>query len=57
MGFQMLGVSSFGEAEFWLALIKILAISAFFLCAILVIGSVIGGERLVSRSTTIPAHL
>lgn len=32
--FQLLGVRSFGEAEFWLALIKIVALVAFFIFAI-----------------------
>lgn len=33
--FQMLGVESFGEAEFWLALIKIIGLFAFFFFAII----------------------
>ncbi|KAF5093693.1 hypothetical protein D0Z03_002318 [Geotrichum reessii] len=33
--FQMLGVESFGEAEFWLALIKIIGLFAYFFFAII----------------------
>lgn len=33
--FQMLGVESFGEAEFWLALIKIVGLFAYFFFAII----------------------
>lgn len=46
MAFQFLGIKSFGEAEFWLALIKVVAIAAFFLCAILISTGVIGGENI-----------
>ena len=45
MAFQFLGIKSFGEAEFWLALIKVVAIAAFFLCAILITTGVIGGQK------------
>lgn len=31
LGFQLLGVETFGEAEFWLALIKLVGLCAFFL--------------------------
>lgn len=34
LGFQMLGVESFGEAEFWLALVKILGLAAYFIFSI-----------------------
>lgn len=46
MLFALLGVWAFGEAEFWLALIKVIAIAAFFLCAILISTGVIGGEKI-----------
>ncbi|KAL0944742.1 amino acid permease [Colletotrichum truncatum] len=46
LAFTLLGVKSFGEAEFWLALIKVIAILAFFLCAILISSGVIGGEKI-----------
>lgn len=35
LAFQLLGVESFGEAEFWLALIKLLGLTAYFLFAIM----------------------
>lgn len=34
LGFQLLGVEAFGEAEFWLALVKLGGLAAFFLFAI-----------------------
>ena len=46
MAFALLGVKSFGEAEFWLALFKVIAIVAFFLCAILISTGVIGGQSI-----------
>ncbi|KAK4892648.1 General amino acid permease [Elasticomyces elasticus] len=35
LGFQMLGVEAFGEAEFWLALVKLLGLVAYFIFAII----------------------
>lgn len=49
MAFAMLGVKSFGEAEFWLTLVKVIAIIAFFLCAILISSGVIGGQKIGFR--------
>ncbi|KAL2843146.1 amino acid permease-domain-containing protein [Aspergillus pseudoustus] len=46
MSFALLGVWAFGEAEFWLALTKILCIAAFFLCAILISSGVIGNRKI-----------
>ncbi|KAF6825634.1 amino acid permease [Colletotrichum plurivorum] len=46
LAFTLLGVKSFGEAEFWLALTKVVAIFAFFLCAIFISSGVIGGEKI-----------
>ncbi|RSL48783.1 hypothetical protein CEP53_009423 [Fusarium sp. AF-6] len=46
LAFTFLSIQSFGEAEFWLALIKIIAILAFFLCAILITSGAIGGEKM-----------
>ncbi|KAI9172813.1 amino-acid permease [Paramyrothecium foliicola] len=46
MAFQFFGIKSFGEAEFWLALAKVIAIAAFFLCAILISSGVIGGQKI-----------
>ncbi|RMZ84013.1 hypothetical protein DV737_g1400, partial [Chaetothyriales sp. CBS 132003] len=37
LAFQMLGVESFGEAEFWLALIKLAGLTAYFLFSIVYI--------------------
>lgn len=34
LGFQLLGVETFGEAEFWLALIKLVGLIAYFLFSI-----------------------
>jgi amino acid transporter len=34
LGFQLLGVATFGEAEFWLALLKLLGLVAYFLFSI-----------------------
>lgn len=34
MAFQMLGIEAFGEAEFWLALLKLLGLTAYFIFAI-----------------------
>ncbi|KAJ5333897.1 uncharacterized protein N7506_007680 [Penicillium brevicompactum] len=46
MSFALLGVWAFGEAEFWLALVKIIAILSFFLCSILISTGVIGGQNI-----------
>lgn len=35
VGFQMVGVESFGEAEFWLALVKIAGLCAYFIFSII----------------------
>ena len=43
LAFQMLGVQTFGEAEFWLALIKLLGLTAFYIFAIIYVsGGLIG---------------
>lgn len=34
LGFQLLGVTAFGEAEFWLALMKLIGLLAFFIFSI-----------------------
>ncbi|RDW81394.1 uncharacterized protein DSM5745_04951 [Aspergillus mulundensis] len=49
MSFALLGVWAFGEAEFWLALIKVIAIAAFFICAILISTGVIGNRKIGFR--------
>ena len=35
LAFQLLGVETFGEAEFWLALIKLLGLCAYYVFAIM----------------------
>ncbi|KAH6990318.1 amino acid permease/ SLC12A domain-containing protein [Ilyonectria destructans] len=48
MGFQLLGIEAFGEAEFWLALIKLVGLTAYFIFSIVyAAGGLIGqGEPL-----------
>jgi amino acid transporter len=46
LGFQMLGVESFGEAEFWLALVKLAGLCAYFIFAIVYAsGGLVGQEE------------
>lgn len=46
MGFQLLGITAFGEAEFWLALSKLLGLTAFFIFSIIyTAGGLIGQEE------------
>ncbi|CAM1507415.1 Fc.00g070560.m01.CDS01 [Cosmosporella sp. VM-42] len=48
MGFQLLGVEAFGEAEFWLALFKLLGLTAYFIFAIIYAsGGLIGQDDAV----------
>lgn len=48
LGFQLLGVTAFGEAEFWLALFKLLGLVAYFLFSIIYIsGGVIGQKHAI----------
>ncbi|KAF2719259.1 AAT family amino acid transporter [Polychaeton citri CBS 116435] len=35
LGFQMIGVEAFGELEFWLALVKLLGLTAYFIFSII----------------------
>lgn len=51
MAFQLIGVEAFGEAEFWLALVKLLGLTAYFIFAIIYAsGGLIGQDgALVSR--------
>lgn len=48
MGFQLLGIEAFGEAEFWLALIKLVGLTAYFIFSIVyAAGGLVGqGEPL-----------
>lgn len=60
--FQLLGVTAFGEVEFWLALLKLLGLTAFFVFAIIyAAGGLIGqqeplGFRYVSISYSQPTR-
>ncbi|KAF7534170.1 hypothetical protein G7054_g6497 [Neopestalotiopsis clavispora] len=50
LGFQLLGVETFGEAEFWLALVKLLGLTAYFLFAIIYVsGGVKGADAIGFR--------
>lgn len=46
MGFQLLGVAAFGEAEFWLALFKLLGLTAYFIFSIIyAAGGLVGQDE------------
>jgi amino acid transporter len=45
LGFQLLGVEAFGEAEFWLALIKLLGLTAYFIFAIVYAAGGLHGQE------------
>lgn len=46
LAFQLIGVTAFGEAEFWLALVKLLGLTAFFVFAIIYAsGGLIGQDE------------
>ncbi|KAK4505447.1 hypothetical protein PRZ48_003410 [Zasmidium cellare] len=48
MAFQLIGVEAFGEAEFWLALIKLLGLTAYFIFAIIYAsGGLVGQEHAI----------
>ena len=49
LGLSLFGVLIYGEIEFWLSLIKILAILAYFILAILIDVGVIGGTYIGMR--------
>ena len=54
-GINMLGAKGFGEAEFWLALIKVLAIVIFLIVAILILAGVFTGQGAIGLTNwTIP---
>ncbi|KAG6162117.1 hypothetical protein E4U11_002899 [Claviceps purpurea] len=44
-GFQLLGVEAFGEAEFWLALFKILGLTAYFIFSIIYAAGGLVGQK------------
>jgi len=45
LGFQLLGVETFGEAEFWLALIKLAGLVAYFVFAIIYASGGLVGQK------------
>lgn len=46
LGFQLLGVEAFGEVEFWLALLKLMGLAAYFIFAIVYAsGGLIGQQE------------
>ncbi len=57
LGFQLLGVESFGEAEFWLALIKLIGLVAYFLFSIIYVGGGIEGVRASAPVLARPGRL
>ncbi|KAI8304852.1 General amino acid permease [Colletotrichum sp. SAR11_59] len=44
LGFQLLGVEAFGEAEFWLALLKLIGLVAYFIFSIVYVSGGIPGQ-------------
>ena len=50
-----LSVESFGEAEFWLALIKILGLVAYFIFSIVYVSGGVYGDAVVFRYWKTPA--
>ncbi|WFD24004.1 General amino acid permease [Malassezia equina] len=44
LGYQMLGVECFGEAEFWLGLVKLLGLAAYFVFSIVYISGGVNGN-------------
>ncbi|KAL9594834.1 MAG: hypothetical protein Q9219_006798 [cf. Caloplaca sp. 3 TL-2023] len=46
ISFSMMGILAYGEVEFWLALIKVLAIIIFFIVAIFISAGAIGPQKI-----------
>ncbi|KAI4129040.1 MAG: hypothetical protein LQ338_002456 [Usnochroma carphineum] len=46
IGFSMVGILAYGEVEFWLSLIKVLAILIFFIVSIFVSAGVVGPRKI-----------
>ena len=44
LGFQLLGVTTFGEADFWLALVKLLGLTAYLPFSIIYVSGEIAGD-------------
>ncbi|WFD27887.1 General amino acid permease [Malassezia nana] len=49
LGYQMLGVQSFGEAEFWLGLVKLLGLAAYFIFSIVYVSGGVNGDAVGFR--------
>lgn len=47
LSFQLLGVTVFGEAEFWLALVKLLDLTAYFLFSIIYVSGGVHGDKAI----------
>ncbi|ATY65928.1 general amino acid permease AGP3 [Cordyceps militaris] len=45
LGFQLLGIEAFGEAEFWLALFKLLGLTAYFIFSIIYASGGLVGQK------------
>ncbi|PHH61674.1 hypothetical protein CDD81_8085 [Ophiocordyceps australis] len=45
LAFQLLGVEVFGEAEFWLALFKLVGLFAYFIFSIIYVAGGVGGQK------------
>src|SRR6201996_3126823 len=45
LGFQLLGVETFGEAEFWLALVKLLGLTAYYIFSIIYVSGGLIGQK------------
>lgn len=52
--FNMLSVKGFGEAEFWMSLIKVLVVILFIICGALIAMGVIGHHAVGMRNWSIP---
>jgi len=49
LGFQMLGVESFGEAEFWLGLFKLVGLLAYFIFSLVYVSGGVTGDAIGFR--------
>ncbi|KAM3520186.1 hypothetical protein NHJ13051_007009 [Beauveria bassiana] len=45
LGFQLLGIEAFGEAEFWLALLKLLGLTAYFIFSVVYASGGLVGQQ------------
>lgn len=49
LSFQMIGVESFGEAEFWLGLLKLVGLLSYFIFSIVYVSGGVNGDKLGFR--------